>query len=107
MARITVDLEMKPHPNDLGICSICLGEKYLVTDHNHFTGMIRGRICDLCNSHLSMFERSYIPRKKRPYLDWEKKNMDRIEYHLEYRSFVPYSIDQNSVWGFPGGCSKR
>lgn len=35
-----------------GVCPICEQYKILVVDHDHETGVIRGRICQSCNSRI-------------------------------------------------------
>ncbi len=60
-----VDREEAFEPNR-GItkrCAICRSRHNLVVDHDHYTGLIRGVLCNTCNSGLGMFHDS--PRKLR------------------------------------------
>lgn len=42
-----------------GTCEICgTRSARLVTDHSHVTGNVRGRLCELCNSWLGVYERN-------------------------------------------------
>ena len=38
-------------------CHICGRSGYLVVDHNHSTGLVRGLLCDSCNKLLGAYER--------------------------------------------------
>lgn len=43
-------------PKQLGRCAICDDACELVIDHCHFTGVIRGALCNECNSGLGFFK---------------------------------------------------
>jgi hypothetical protein len=71
-------------------CPICLQSvPFLVRDHNHYTGLIRGEICEHCNSWLGLLERhpeSYYLRQRpgrRRWRRWVFDNAGRIRVHLE------------------------
>lgn len=39
-----------------GICPICNRERKLVVDHDHRSGIVRGMLCQECNTRLGWFE---------------------------------------------------
>jgi hypothetical protein len=69
-ARITENLRryrygMKPGDYDKmlkrqdGCCCICRMKKKLVIDHDHETGIVRGLLCRVCNSHVGWLEKYF------------------------------------------------
>lgn len=56
-----------------GLCSICLSEKYLVTDHCHKTGKFRGLLCIRCNTSLGV-------------LEWFRNNQEIFSRTMKYLS---------------------
>jgi len=43
-----------------GICPICKKHKLLEVDHDHATGLIRGRVCQRCNLGLGWLESGWL-----------------------------------------------
>lgn len=39
-----------------GKCAICMKQRRLVVDHEHQTGVVRGLLCNSCNSALSLMD---------------------------------------------------
>jgi len=39
-----------------GLCPICSTSRWLVCDHDHYTGEVRGWICGRCNAALGLLE---------------------------------------------------
>lgn len=82
-------------------CNICHTTAYdsntgrLVKDHNHTTGMIRGYLCDLCNSYLNLFERKQKGNKT--YRQWVSKYKVRINNHLSHDTGIIYGLDRPKV----------
>jgi|SRR5579859_2942740 len=85
-------------------CNICgrlpyeTESKRLVRDHNHQTGIIRGILCDDCNSLLGilesikhMAEQIVKARNSKKYKRWFKMYKDRISYHLKCNTGIKYS----------------
>ncbi len=42
---------------EMGRCAICKFYARLMIDHSHATGLVRGRICNRCNTVLGLIER--------------------------------------------------
>lgn len=67
-----------------GICGVVgkeLQRGGMVIDHNHFTGWIRGWLCDPCNGRLGMFEhwtKKGYSWAESPMLDWIVTYYDKI-----------------------------
>lgn len=72
-------------------CLICKGAlkcKRIVRDHDHRTGMIRGPLCDLCNSWLGLYENG-LPMGKRV-RNWKRRFKNEIAEHLKRNTGVQY-----------------
>jgi hypothetical protein len=90
---------MKPQP----MCFICgklpaeTKTKRLVIDHNHDTNVIRGWLCDFCNSQVGLFEskcdRSPIIVERRfqiSYRAWLACYLNRLYLHLKNNTGFKY-----------------
>lgn len=82
--------------NLIGSCEICgTSVGRMVRDHNHRTGMVRGCLCELCNSWLGVFE-SNLRRLTKPcgrwkYKLWVAKYQTKIELYLKQDKGVLYN----------------
>lgn len=78
-----------------GRCEICGVSGYVVRDHNHATGMIRGLLCDPCNGRIAAYERdlgrSRRRKHKREFLLWFYAHHRAILTHLLKDTGVRYS----------------
>ena len=79
-------------------CNICgTYNARFVRDHNHNTGMIRGILCEQCNSWLGVFVKN-IYRKNQcgrtKYQNWVTEYQDKISIHLAANSGIRYSSKQ-------------
>ena len=81
-------------------CCICgiLGRDLvtgqMVIDHNHFTGWIRGWLCDPCNGRLGQFEhwtKKGYSWADSPMLDWIVTYYDKIIEHLNRNTGLKYA----------------
>ena len=85
------------------ICNICgklpaeTKTKRLVIDHNHTTNIIRGWLCDFCNTKLGVFEskKDCSPiivneRYKESYRTWLACYISRIYEHLKSNTHIYY-----------------
>lgn len=66
----------------------------LVRDHDPTTGIIRGMLCDRCNSYLGWVEaarRGREPLKKRRYKEWYIRYLPQINTHLKSSTGVVYT----------------
>jgi|ERR1039458_4316975 hypothetical protein len=77
-------------------CPICLRfVGYLVRDHNHETGEVRGEICEPCNAYIGLLE-SRNPRtvawrqSKQKWLQWMHGNAGRLYSHMQSHTGVSY-----------------
>ena len=75
-------------------CNICGSvDDTLVRDYNHRTRMIRGILCELCNSWLGIYEsvKVNLPRRgKKKYRLWVSTFHDKIEAHLKIETGIIY-----------------
>lgn len=79
-------------------CNICNAtDERFVRDHNHWTGRIRGILCEVCNSWLSVYEsnirRAAVGKPTRghgKYLKWVEQFHDKIEAHLASDTGIYY-----------------
>src|ERR1700688_688704 len=75
-------------------CPICgPTEQRIVRDHNHTTGMVRGPLCDRCNSWVAIYENWSSRRKPRGpkrYRNWVLQHRTKIEAHLKLDTGIPY-----------------
>jgi Recombination endonuclease VII len=79
-------------PLDWSKCSVCCapaGTTRLVRDHCHKSGIIRGILCDRCNSWLGIF--GSTGRGSARYKRWATKYRLRILGYLRQSTGVPYS----------------
>lgn len=59
-----------------GLCGICGSPNGLVVDHNHDTGIVRGFLCQQCNSGIGMLRDN--PDLLRKAIEWLEKDDDAI-----------------------------
>lgn len=75
-------------------CNICSSTtERLVRDHNHRTGLIRGILCEHCNTKLGIYEankRRTWQNGDKLYKEWVSKYHDQIEAHLAIRTKIFY-----------------
>lgn len=74
-------------------CEICEEMRFLVRDHDHATGYIRGLLCDFCNWHLGLYEanrRDDTTRGNGRFRRWVDRYRERIDAHLEKNTGVLY-----------------
>jgi hypothetical protein len=81
-------------------CAICglkpeeTKQGYLVRDHNHDTGVVRGLLCTVCNSYLGVYEKHLAGTRKKPLrrniLAWIEQYRSQIERHLQSSTDEPY-----------------
>lgn len=77
----------------VGKCGICGRKGYVVRDHNHRTGFIRGMLCDPCNGRLGKYEadlRRGTTCQGERYLTWLSRYGDNIVAHLKKNTGVQY-----------------
>lgn len=53
----------------LGTCAICKARPPRCVDHDHGTGVVRGLLCQSCNTGLHMFEDERLLQAAKAYLD--------------------------------------
>ena len=69
----------------MSTCNICGSPDNLVKDHNHKTGLVRGKLCQQCNSYLGVFEANLSRAKqrgRRRFKEWVCQFRAKIEAHL-------------------------
>jgi hypothetical protein len=76
-------------------CEICsTTEGRFVRDHNHFTGMIRGILCEHCNSWLGTYElnirKPWKQRGRSKYKAWVTTFGEFIKKYLAQDKGIPY-----------------
>ena len=54
--KISLDEYTQMLKDQGGVCWICQEKKDLVVDHNHSNGMVRGLLCNQCNTSLGGFK---------------------------------------------------
>jgi hypothetical protein len=73
-------------------CLLCEKKRFLVIDHCHETGVVRGLLCRHCNTAVGFFERTEPIRDK--YLAYIASRREATEedlrFHAERRPFAPY-----------------
>lgn len=79
------------------ICEIC-GEKATVTDHDHATGRVRGRLCQSCNVTLGRLENGRSVRSEA----WIKLARFYLEKPQGERYFPPKSDAREVGLRLPG-----
>ena len=86
-----------------GICEICEStDRRMVRDHNHVNGMIRGILCDQCNSWIGVYEyniRENADEGKKRYKDWLSKYRVIIIAYLQQDKGIRYNL--NTPKGYP------
>lgn len=60
-----------------GRCAICNQCAFLVLDHNHISGVVRGYICRSCNNRLTGFDCPHWSKLAQAYLDNPPANIVR------------------------------
>jgi hypothetical protein len=74
--------QLTPHYDRVGICAIC-GEKTKVCqDHDHLTGLIRGKLCRTCNLGIGVLKenKEALLGALKYLMFWEKQDKDRETY---------------------------
>lgn len=69
----------------------------LVRDHNHYSKMVRGILCEQCNTRLGWLERLNVPKGRT--LTWFVKYHEAIFEHLTKRTPVRFtgSVDKKML----------
>jgi hypothetical protein len=92
-------------------CNICGStENRLVRDHNHRTHMIRGILCEFCNSWLGLYEANMyriVEKGKKAYRKWIATYFDKIETHLKIRTNIRYSCKRTEGGWAKAGPPRR
>ena len=73
-------------------CQICgATEARFVRDHDHKSGLIRGILCEVCNSYLGVLVNQYFnPKRKRNYRNWLAMFELKILAYLKQTTKLPY-----------------
>jgi len=85
--------------HQMSTCPICLKlVPFLVTDHDHKTGFVRGEICQLCNTWLGVLESTkreeclsmWKTKKRLVWQRWADENAGRIHEHLQKQTGIVF-----------------
>jgi len=82
------------HPS---MCAVCGSRGNLVIDHDHATGLIRGRLCRSCNTREGS---GYAPdrivkyRQRNPASMWGFREVYWDPFHGEAKPAVPVTLDE-------------
>lgn len=89
-----------PKPNECQICGKGQSEVRLVCDHDHKTKMIRGILCEFCNSYLGNYEAN-IGRNR------QRGSKEYLAWLVQFQEIVPqYRIRNTKIPGSKGSRRK-
>jgi uncharacterized protein involved in tolerance to divalent cations len=72
-------------------CAICEAtERKLIRDHNHETKMIRGVLCDRCNSYVFLFE-FQVASTSLEYVKWLSAYQEFVENYIKQDIGIPWN----------------
>ncbi len=78
-------------------CHVCMRRSYLLVDHDHRTGLIRGLLCDCCNRLTGRHESGYtIPNIIRVKVVAYLKNPPCVQLGMRYE-YQYYYAEQKKV----------
>lgn len=96
--------QLAPHYDKVGICSICGERTRVCQDHDHLSGLLRGKLCRNCNLALGIFKenKESLLGALRYLLFWERQGTNRETYaewkkHKEFGTVCATPIN-SGVW---------
>ena len=84
---------------EYAVCDICGVVAFLVVDHNHATGYIRGLLCDRCNKWLGDYEGASRSSGRSNYDAWCNQYYGEIEQYRVRTSEYRYK-NKRTRWAY-------